>query len=135
MTEIILLYHGTSARNAVRLLAGGWTPGLEPSGSQCGDPARLYLTTLPEDAAWFAEQKEHGMVLELRVPRDLLRLDPEDRAGDTVEEEFAISARTGLPAKFTIVRPLASEAFAFHLPRSTRVEIRDPEEEPDEPGL
>lgn len=135
MTEIILLYHGTSARNAVRLLAGGWTPGLEPSGSQCGDPARLYLTTLPEDAAWFAEQKEHGMVLELRVPRHLLRVDPEDCAGDTVEEEFEISARTGLPAKFTIARPLGPDAFAFHLPFSEDGPTAEPEETLDGPGF
>ncbi|WP_411839865.1 hypothetical protein [Paracoccus sp. ME4] len=135
MTETVMLYHGTSALNAVRLLACGWAPGQVPSGSQCGDPARLYLTTLPEDAAWFAARKEDGMVLELQVPRHLLRVDPEDRAGDTVEEEFAISARTGLPAKFTIAHPIGPEAFAVHLPYEAEVEIVDPEDGPEGPSI
>lgn len=135
MTETILLYHGTSAYSATRLMAVGWAPNIAPPGSQCGNPARLYLTTHPEDAAWFAEQKEHGTVLELLVPRDLLRTDPEDSVGDTVTEEFEISKRIGMPAKFTIAEPLGPDAFSFHLPFSDLEALPEPDEAPDAPGF
>lgn len=77
------------------------------------------------------------MVLELRVPRSMLRIDPEDCAGDTVEEEFEISARTSMPAKFTISAPIGPEVFSCYMPFSfcEPVEEPGPDDAPDMPGF
>lgn len=80
-------------------------------GSQGGNPDLLYLTTTPENASWYAEEKEDGLVLEVTVPRAALRIDPEDGTGATVEEELDLPFR--LPGSLATAFPLAAERFGL----------------------
>jgi hypothetical protein len=74
MTEkTINLYHGTTLESAALLTQNGWHPNSFASGSQCGQSRYLYLTTHPEDALWFANEKGSETVLELKdVPYSIL---------------------------------------------------------------
>ncbi|WP_375264100.1 hypothetical protein [Palleronia sp.] len=113
-----MLYHGTSAASAERLLEAGWQPRSGSMGSQCGDPRLLYLTDQPMNALWFAEQKQDPVVLEVRMPRGALCLDPEDGVGETVEEEIAISERHGLPTNLATGCALTPDCFRLVEPAS-----------------
>lgn len=53
-----------------------------------GNLKYLYLTNNPSNALWFAQEKGCNTILELKVLKSQLRVDPEDGIGDTVDEEL-----------------------------------------------
>lgn len=110
------LYHGTSLANARRLLAHGWAPNTLPSGHNQGRTDRLYATTTPDNAAWYADRHDQGVVLRIDLSDGTpLHLDPEDSSGATVAEELALPH--GLPGNLTIATPLPASAFTSHPPQ------------------
>lgn len=106
------LYHGTTLRSAERMLSEGWSPHSHPSGSQCGRPHLLCLTTTPDNALWYAQEKGCTTVLEITVPLTHLGVDPDDGVADTVTEECQLPH--GLPGNLVCKRPLPSTAFRLH---------------------
>jgi hypothetical protein len=110
----MILYHGTSRTSAALLIERGWSPNSWSSGGQCGDPRYLYLTNDPENGAWYAEEKEDGVVIEVEVPDDCLRVDPDDGTYDTVAEE--LSMKNGIPGSVVATKPLPAAAFRYHVP-------------------
>lgn len=112
--EQLILYHGTSSRNANLLLKNGWQPNKVSKGANQGQTKYLYLTTEPLDALWFAEEKGESTILQVIVPIEYLIVDPEDGVGETVDEELEISKRTKFPAKFALFVELESSAFTLY---------------------
>lgn len=76
-----------------------------------GQPKYLYLSTLHEDAMWFANQKSCDTVLLVTVPKAWLIVDPEDGSSDTVDDEFAFALKTGMPGKFALTHEAAADSF------------------------
>jgi hypothetical protein len=105
--KIITLYHGTDRESGDRMLKSGWSPRAKGSSRNGGSARYLYLTNEPENASWYADRTDDGVVLTVRVPyRDLL-VDPEDGVGD-VEDEL-----TGpVPGNLVVTAPLAASAFS-----------------------
>lgn len=109
----ITLYHGTTSESAGLLIQNGWHPNSFVSGSQCGQSRYLYLTTHPEDALWFANEKGSETVLELKdVPYSMLRVDPEDGISETIEEE--IGSPHGLPGKLVLTQTVEASFFELY---------------------
>ncbi|SFF33640.1 hypothetical protein, partial [Paracidovorax wautersii] len=108
---MVTLYHGTTPENASRLLRDGKT-GRAPLGASGGSPELLYVTTDPENAAWFADQAGGGEVLVVQVPASQLRTDPEDGVHGTVLAELQAAARTGIPASLAVFGDLMPERIA-----------------------
>lgn len=117
--KTITLYHGTTADSAELLMQNGWQPNSFASGSQCGQSRYLYLTTQPEDALWFANEKGAETVLEIKdVPYSMLKVDPEDGTGDTIEEE--VGSPYGMPGKVVLTKAIDASAFElFEVPKAT----------------
>ena len=105
------LYHGTTLEYSELLLSRGWSPNQVASGANQGQPKYLYLSTSPEDALWFSEQKGEKVVLEVEADMDSLKVDPEDGVEDSVEKELESSRRSKMPAKLVLFRPLAANCF------------------------
>lgn len=104
----LVLYHGTSKESADNLLRSGWEPNKWSQGSQMGQKRFLYVTDVPENAQWYADEKDNGVVLKItNVPKEYLRVDPEDGIFDTVDEEL----NNQLPANLVITKPLSSTHF------------------------
>jgi hypothetical protein len=77
--EMVLLYHGSSEYGEKKLLENGWKPNMVGSGSQQGNPEYLYLALTPEMACGYAAEKGNDEnVLEVRVLKSYLRVDPHD---------------------------------------------------------
>lgn len=78
--ETFTMYHGTDKLHENELLKHGFIPYKCSSGSQCGNPAYLYLTLSPEKANWYACMKGNdGHILEINnIPKSYLGVDPED---------------------------------------------------------
>jgi len=113
LSIVPVLYHGTCPSNADVLIENGWAPNLIAQGANMGQTRYLYLTTHPEDALWFAEQKGCSSIVEVRdVPIASLRVDPEDGIADTVEDE--ISNGFGLPGKLVLTKPLGADHFFLY---------------------
>lgn len=112
----LTLYHGTTEESAAVLMIHGWTPGSGSSGANQGQTRLLYLTTEPENALWFADQRGGGVVLEVVVPLSSLVVDPEDGIGDTVEEELEIARRHGLPANLASKAEIEARRFSLMPP-------------------
>ncbi len=113
--DVRRLYHGTCPPNAAALLREGWAPRTGRRGPNGGNPAYLYVSSDPQDARWFAEQRGCDTVVEVRdVPPDALGVDPEDGLGKTVEDEIEQARRVNLPAKLTIRRPIPASHFRVH---------------------
>jgi len=107
---IPVLYHGTCPENARQIIENGWKPHSGSKGSNMGQTRYLYLTTDPEDARWFANEKGCDTILMvLKVPLDFLIVDPEDGIGDTVEDE--INNKHGLPGKLALTKALSKDHF------------------------
>ena len=119
-SETYTLYHGTCSDSATKLLRNGWSPNSGTIGANQGQPYYLYLTTTPENALWFAEQKGCSTILKVTVPASFLRVDPEDGIANSVGEE--LSSPYGLPGSVICIRALAPENFSIHsgLPISNR---------------
>jgi len=107
----ITLYHGTCSEFAKILLANGWQPGTAISGANMGQSRYLYLTTDPDDALWFAQEKGCDTVLKVsNVPISILKVDPEDGVGDNVYDE--LNSKRGLPGKVVATSPLSKDHFS-----------------------
>jgi len=78
--ETYTMYHGTDKIHEDVLLKKGFIPNKCLSGSQCGNPAYLYLTLSPESASWYACMKGNkNTILEIKnIPKSYLGVDPED---------------------------------------------------------
>lgn len=105
------VYHGTSFSSAKYLLSNGYTPldGKATIGSQMGTRGYLYVTNFEENAEWYANDKDDGVVIEIEVSLNDLAIDPEDHIEDTVKDELQFSNRTGMPATFIIKNPISHE--------------------------
>lgn len=110
------LFHGTSDENAAALCADGWRPGERSCGSQMGNPRLFYLTTTPENALWYAQDKGSSAVLEVTVDETDLIVDPQDGYRDTVEEELA--GVHSLPGNLATRLALPSTAFRLLSPET-----------------
>lgn len=103
----LTLYHGTTEESAAELCLNGWAPRSRSAGSQCGNPALLYLTNHPENALWYADQKGDVAVVEVSLDAGALRVDPDDGSHDTVAEELAGS----VPGSVVAHGPIPASAF------------------------
>jgi hypothetical protein len=111
---IVVLFHGTTESAAVLLLAQGWG-GRSPVGANGGRPGFLYLTNVPENALWFAQEKGDDVVLEVRVSVSDLKVDPDDGMEQSVEAELAMAEGPHrLPGNVVLTKPLGPEAFSLH---------------------
>lgn len=115
----VTLYHGTSTVSAVALEEHGWRPHEWPAGPQCGNPGLLYLTTIPENALWYSQERGSDAVLEVTVEIGDLILDPEDGIRDSVEEELNPPSGPGNLATRT---PLPASSFRL-LPSTTKYSL------------
>lgn len=111
---MITLYHGTSSDAARHLVENGWQPHVWGQGGQCGNTAYLYLTNFPENAQWYSDEKQDGVVVELSVEIEDLIVDPEDGIGETVEEE--LNQRNGLPGCVALRNAIPADRIRFHDP-------------------
>ena len=108
----VTLYHGTCPESAKNFLANGWQPRTTGAGANMGQSQYLYLTTEPDDALWFAQEKGCNTVLKVsNVPMSILKVDPEDGVGDTVYDE--LNSSSGAPGKVVAIRPLGKEHFSL----------------------
>ena len=105
----ITLYHGTTKDSADALLASGWAPNSWTGGGNCGQRHYLYLTNGAENAMWFANEKGGDTVVEVSVPEECLKVDPEDGIADTVALELA--NHHGLPGSVVLTRALPADRF------------------------
>lgn len=113
--NVLTLYHGTCEDNGKYLIQNGWTPSSGNQGGNMGNPSYLYLSSDPEDALWFAEEKGCGTVVKVEgVPITHLRPDPEDEAGFRMSELLDRIQNTPFPAKFVLTVPLDSPHFSLH---------------------
>lgn len=95
-------------------MAGGWQPNKVASGGQCGRTDCIYVTNEPENARWYADQKENGVVLSIAVDVADLHVDPDDGIEDTVEEELA-----RVVGNFVLRKDIPASAITLHAPEAT----------------
>ena len=57
VSRTLILYHGTCEGNGKNLIENGWKPTNSWYGGNMGNPNYLYLSSEPQDALWFAEEK------------------------------------------------------------------------------
>lgn len=113
----ITLYHGTCEHNANELLKNGWSPNQIGQGGNMGQPQYLYVSTEPEDALWFAEEKGCNTVLKIiNTPIESLKFDPEDGCADLFDYSIDVALKKleneyQSPIKFVITKPLGNEHF------------------------
>jgi hypothetical protein len=115
-TGTVTLYHGTDDVSGESLIENGWEPNAWSAGGNCGQTRCLYLTSEPENALWFAEEKGFSTVLAVELAVADLIVDPEDGIGESVAEEIEIAERNGLPYNLAAVRPIPAGAFRLHEP-------------------
>ena len=112
LAVVPVLYHGTCQENAERIVREGWTPNSGALGGNAGQTRYLYLSNVPENALWFAQEKGCDIVITVtNVPTSYLRVDPEDGIADTVEDE--LNNPNGLPGSVVLFRSLGPEHFKF----------------------
>lgn len=110
--KTLTLYHGTCEENGIALIKSGWQPSTKNYGGNMGNPSYLYLSSEPEDALWFAEEKGCNTIIEvINIPIDYLMSDPEDEAGFTMKDLLDRVDISGFPAKFALTKPLNSSHF------------------------
>ena len=110
----LTLYHGTCKENADNLVENGWEPS-NRIGSNMGQGRYLYLSSEPEDALWFAQEKGCDTVVEVKdIPIEFLRPDPEDEAGFTMNDLLKRIDETEFPAKFALRQELSSHYFKIY---------------------
>jgi len=111
----LTLYHGTCDENAKNLVENGWYPINTTFGGNMGNPKYLYLSSAPEDALWFAEEKGCNTIVQIvDIPIDYLRPDPEDEAGFTMKELLNRIDTSKFPAKFILTIPLNNSHFKIY---------------------
>jgi hypothetical protein len=107
--KYIKLYHGTSFENATKLAQHGWNPNYGFVGGNMGNPKYLYLTNFIENAQWFAEEQyDKPTIIEINIPIDKLKVDPEDGIGENVQDELNISKKQGTPAYLATPYPISA---------------------------
>ncbi len=112
VSRTLTLYHGTCEGNGKNLIENGWKPTNSGYGGNMGNPNYLYLSSEPEDALWFAEEKGCNTVIKImNIPIDYLRPDPEDEAGFTMKELLDRIDTNGFPSKFILTKPLDNSHF------------------------
>ena len=115
--DVITLYHGTCVNNAKNLIKHGWKPNSNSYGSNLGQSKYLYLTSMSEDAMWFANQKDCNTIINvIDIPIDCLMFDPEDGDGDIYDYDIKkaikkINSGYPLPIKFSLIKPLDKSHF------------------------
>ena len=108
----VTLYHGTTDDAAKALLDQGWEPNKWSGGGQRGQTQYLYLTNVPENAQWYAEEKGSDTIVTVKdVPVEYLAVDPEDGIAETVAEE--LSSRLGLPGNVVLTQALPASQFSI----------------------
>lgn len=116
--KIPLLYHGTCLENAKSLMKNGFDPSnpWDPS-ANCGRPGLLYVTDVPDNALWFAENIGCHTVVEIRgiSEKDLI-VDPDDgrSESDKVEDELAYAKMHHMPAYLAIRSRVTPEKFSIY---------------------
>lgn len=111
--KFLTLYHGTCKYNAEHLIKNGWKPSKYNSGGNMGQNKYLYLTTHPEDARWFANEKGCDTIVKIEnIPVEYLIPDPEDEAGFTMTELLNKLNKSKLPTKFALTKQLDGEHFS-----------------------
>jgi len=116
----ITVYHGTCDSDADYLLQNGYNPNNKNTmvGGNIGQRGLLYVTTEPENAFWFAQEKGCDVVLEISdVSIEALIVDPEDGYGESVEEELKFSKETGVPAYLAVNDKLDKRQFSHYATR------------------
>jgi len=109
----LTLYHGTCEANGKNLIENGWKPLNNGYGGNMGNPKYLYLSSEPEDALWFAEEKGcNTVIMLLNIPIENLRPDPEDESGFSMSE--LINRIDKFPAKFILTIPLDKTYFKLY---------------------
>lgn len=110
----LTLYHGTCEQNSKKLIENGWEP-INTYGSNMGNPNYLYLSSDPEDALWFAEEKGCNTIIKINnIPIEYLRPDPEDEAGFTMKDLLKTMDNNLLPAKFILTKSLNNKHFELY---------------------
>lgn len=115
LNKTITLYHGTCEDNAISLIKQGFKPLTQSMGSNMGNPNFLYLSSDPQDALWFAEEKGCDTIIMVNnIPLNYLRPDPEDEAGFTMNDLLDRIDNHDLPSKFILTKELGSKHFTLH---------------------
>lgn len=114
MLSKLTLYHGTCPTNANLLLKNGWTPNITSSGSNMGQSKYLYLTSDPDDALWFAQEKGCDSIVKVSdIPLTHLAPDPEDEAGFDTEKLIIRMKTSAIPSKFVLTKKLSPNHFSI----------------------
>lgn len=100
---MITLYHGTGMENAENLMRDGFNPERYVTGSNGGRRGHLYLTDDPENARWYAERADNGVVLKIRVRAEDLIVDPEDGTHEDVTGELMSELPASLATRTMIM--------------------------------
>jgi len=112
VSKNLTLYHGTCDANGKFIIENGWVSRNSGYGSNMGNPNYLYLSSEPEDALWFAQEKGCNMIIEVMdIPIEYLRPDPEDEAGFTMKDLYDRMNTNGMPSKFILTKPLDKSHF------------------------
>jgi hypothetical protein len=114
-SDTITVYHGTCESSAKVLISQGFDPERSPKpGANQGRRGLLYVTTVPENALWFAEQNDCSTVVKIHnVPLSALIVDPEDGSADSVSEEISQAEKWHLPAYLALRHRLSPEHFSL----------------------
>lgn len=115
MPDTLTLYHGTTPSSAENLMKNGWHPNSGHIGSQMGQTRYLYLTSLPENASWYAEEKGSSTVLAVKVHKSDLIVDPEDGVGSNLDDEWRSTSQYKIPANFALKNSLPDNAFTLYV--------------------
>lgn len=108
------LYHGTCPENLDNLLKNGWLPRTTGVGGNMGQPKYLYVSSDPEDALWFSQEKGCNTVIKIsNVPISYLKPDPEDESGFTMGELLFRIKNSNSPSKFVITQPIEKKYFSI----------------------
>ena len=88
---------------------------LNSYGGNMGKPNYLYLTSDPQDALWFAQEKGCNTIVEVsNITINYLKPDPDDEAGFTMEELLDRMKTTKFPSKFILNKPLEKSYFKLY---------------------
>jgi len=113
--KTITVYHGTCASNANQLIKNGWKPNLHESGANQGNSKYLYVSSMAEDALWFAENAGCNTIVKIEnVPVSNLLPDPEDESGYTINDLLQRIDKGIMPAKFILHQPLEASYFSVY---------------------
>jgi len=112
--KVFTMYHGTCQASAVAMVSNGWQPRSGFIGGNMGQSKYLYVTSDPENAMWFAEENGCNTILKISdIPRDFLKVDPEDGGGLSFQEMLSFMSAFKMPGSFVLTQPLGPEHFSM----------------------